>query len=343
MAFRTGLGSGFRRLVVRLVNAGLKWSDDGASLMAAAVAYSAALSFFPILLLLISVAGYVLRLTDAGADATTQIRDAIASQTSESLADQVQQALGTIGDQSAANGIVGWSMLVFTSLLLFVQFSAAFDRIWNVRVADDQTWLEMGIALVKQRFVAFVLLTVVGVLVVLTAVIGVVLQAASAMIPLSEQFWAAVSRASSLTINVVAFTLLFRLLPPRLVTWRGCVRGALLGAVLWELGRWVLATFLVGGRYSSAYDVIGSFIAVLLWVYYAAAVIFFAAEFVQAHDDEFPDMPPEPSIVGQPKVPHDPPVIGAVVEEEPVVRTAEGEVVEESAGGDRPDRPALGP
>ena len=336
--------AGLKRFVARLINAGLKWADDGASLMAAAVAYSAALSFFPILLLMIAGLGYVLRVSDAGADARVHIHDAIAAQTSVVLAGQIDDALAAIGEQSATNGLVGWVTLMFTSLLLFVQFSAAFDRIWNVRVPDDQSWFQMGVALLKQRAVAFVLLTVVGLIVVLTSAVGLAVQAVSRVVALSETFWTGVSRSASFGLNILAFTLLFRLLPPKLVTWRGCLRGAVLGATLWEVGRWALATFLVAGRYSSAYDVIGSFIAVLLWVYYAAAVIFFAAEFVQAHDEEFPQLPPEPAVLGPPDVPHVDPVAGDAAEPEPSVLTEEGDVVpadEYDAG--RADRPAMGP
>ena len=338
--WRGGPWGSLHRLYARLVNAGLKWSEDGASLMAAAVAYSAALSFFPLLLLLIAALGTVLRLTEAGDSAQEEIYAAIAANTSVSLAEQVDQALSAVGDQSAANGLIGWSVLMFTSLLLFVQFSAAFDRIWKVRVPDDQTWLQMAWGLVKQRLVAFLLLTVVGVIVVLTWVTGLVLQAAAELVPLSAEFWSLASRCAGLAMNVFAFTLMFRLLPPRLVTWRGCLRGAVLGAGLWEAGKWVLATYLIGGRYTGAYDVVGSFIAVLLWVYYAAAVIFYAAEFVQAHDDEFPDLPPEPSLVGEPDVPHIAPVPGQAADPTPVVLTPEGPQLDEA---ERPDRPLMGP
>jgi membrane protein len=53
-----------------------------------------------------------------------------------------------------------------------------------------------------------------------------------------------------------------------------------LAAVVWEIGRMILAAFLIGNKYS-AYGVVGSFIAVMLWIYYASTVVFLGAEYVQ--------------------------------------------------------------
>ncbi|HWC88066.1 MAG TPA: hypothetical protein VG433_00360, partial [Pirellulales bacterium] len=66
--------------------------------------------------------------------------------------------------------------------------------------------------------------------------------------------------------------------------------------------RQVLAVMVIGGRYS-AYGVVGTFIAMMVWVYYAAAVLFLGAEFVKVTCDACnakpnsapPPDPPSPS------------------------------------------------
>jgi uncharacterized BrkB/YihY/UPF0761 family membrane protein len=60
------------------------------------------------------------------------------------------------------------------------------------------------------------------------------------------------------------------------------LRGGVLAALIWEVGREILGVFLIGMRYTSAYGAIGSFIAILLWCYYAISILFFGAEYVQA-------------------------------------------------------------
>ena len=44
--------------------------------------------------------------------------------------------------------------------------------------------------------------------------------------------------------------------------------------------------YLVREGYTSAYGVIGSFLAIMLWTYYAMLVVFFGAEYTRAGSDD---------------------------------------------------------
>ena len=283
---KAAAGRAGRRMGDRLLRAAAAWSKDGGGFLAAAVAYAAGLSFFPAMLVLLSVVTFGVRAAGGFEDARGVIHEYLSEQFSEGFADQTDQILVLTEGQAAASGAVSWGVLLFSAGLLFAQFTAAFDRIWNVEIDPDQTWLQTSVWFLKQRGFAFVMLILLGLVAVLVAVVGVVLEAASRLLPLAPAFWTAAARLTSVATNTLVLALLFKWLPPRWVSWRGAVRGGLLGAVLWELGRWVLSSYLIGGRYTDAYDVVGSFIALMLWVYYAACVVFFAAEFVQAHEED---------------------------------------------------------
>ena len=283
---KAAAGRAGRRLGDRLIRAAASWSKDGGGFLAAAVAYAAGLSFFPAMLVLLSLVTFVARSTGGFDDARVVIFDYLESQFSEGFAKQADEILVLTEGQAAASGAVSWGVLLFSAGLLFAQFTAAFDRIWNVEIDPDQTWLQTAVWFLKQRGFAFVLLVILGLVAVLVAVTSVAMEAVSRLLPLTPAFWTAASRLASVATNTLVLTLLYKWLPPRWVSWRGAVRGGLLGALLWELGRWVLSSYLIGGRYTDAYDVVGSFIAVMLWVYYAACVVFYAAEFVQAHEED---------------------------------------------------------
>ena len=87
--------------------------------------------------------------------------------------------------------------------------------------------------------------------------------------------------SASLVLNTLAFTLLYRFLPKVKVRWREALAGAVLVAVGWEVGRHILSNILIGTRYTNAYGTLGSFLAVLLWLYYASHLLFLGAEFIQ--------------------------------------------------------------
>jgi membrane protein len=86
---------------------------------------------------------------------------------------------------------------------------------------------------------------------------------------------------TTIGVNAMLFMLMYRILPKRPVCWIDALRGGLLAAVIWELGRGLLGAVFIGMRYTSAYGAIGSFIALLLWCYYGISILFYGAEYVQ--------------------------------------------------------------
>src|SRR5690606_3256665 len=85
----------------------------------------------------------------------------------------------------------------------------------------------------------------------------------------------------SFGVNLVVFTLMHKFLPQTRVPWRPAILGGGLTAAFWEIGRQVLSLYIGRAGYASAYGVIGAFLSVLLWCYYAIIIILIAAEWVQ--------------------------------------------------------------
>jgi membrane protein len=55
----------------------------------------------------------------------------------------------------------------------------------------------------------------------------------------------------------------------------------------------------IAAKYSSAYGVLGSFIAMMVWVYYASTVLFLGAEFVKVLGEKRkPAVPETPRMPG---------------------------------------------
>ena len=86
---------------------------------------------------------------------------------------------------------------------------------------------------------------------------------------------------TTMALNALAFSILYRVLPKRPVRWKEAFRAALLVSLVWELGREFLCTFLIGMRYTTTYGAVGSFIALLLWFYWGVTLLFFGAEYLQ--------------------------------------------------------------
>jgi len=268
-----------------------RFNDDDGPLMAAAVSYYVGLSLFPLLLVLIAGLGMFFRYTHMGQDAEAQVLRAVSSQLSPTLAEQVKSSLGQVRDRSTVNGPIGLLSVLIAALAAFAQFERAFDRIWAIpRKEPLGGFLHSVIEILRNRGVAFLSLLLLGLFIIVIFISGIALSGVQskteAYLPASDWLWTAAQLGTSLLLNTMLFTLVFRWLPKETVQWSFAVRGAVFTAVLWEIGRQILGSFLIGTQYGSAYGVVGSFIGVLLWCYYAVTVIFLGAEYVQAYAEQ---------------------------------------------------------
>jgi membrane protein len=71
------------------------------------------------------------------------------------------------------------------------------------------------------------------------------------------------------------------------IAWREVWLGALLSAVLFNVGKFALGWYLGRGSVSSAYGAAGSLVIILLWVYYSSQTLFLGAEFTRVYGKRF--------------------------------------------------------
>ena len=255
-----------------------KWQSDDGSLLAAAVAYYAALSLLPLLLILTSVLGYVLRFSSSAQSAQAKLLDVLASNVSPTLADQAGSVLAQVQAKAGIGGPIGAIGLLMAAVAIFTQFETAFDRIWNVPTTGHGMLAAVQSAL-WQRLRAFLMLAGLGAAAIVVSVAGT---AGSTVRPIVAGFpggrfaWSLLQIPISIGLNLALFTLIFKLVPKVTVRWSEAAQGGLVAAILWEIARQVLALGLIGSRYS-AYGVIGSLIMLMLWIYVAGCVLFLGA------------------------------------------------------------------
>src|SRR3954464_4813470 len=114
----------------RLWAAHLGFLDHEGMLSAAGIAYYVALSFFPLLLLLVAALSSFLQWTEIGQNAREELRKVIAQQASSGLAQQGSWSRRAVSDRARATGPIGFVVLVISAIAIFAQLDAAFDRIW---------------------------------------------------------------------------------------------------------------------------------------------------------------------------------------------------------------------
>jgi membrane protein len=276
------------RLVVQFANdlrqAAVRWNEDDCNVMAAATAYYLGLSFFPLLLVLLAGLSLFFQYTHLGQDAQANLLMAISQNMSEQLAGYVKQTLELVNNRSSINGPIGLATMMITSLAAFGQLEYAFDHIWGAPQSESKSMIRYALDFLAQRGRATLVLFASGVVIVIVFIAGTIFSTVQSKIESVVDLpnWVSSAGLIPLTfaINFAVFTLLYRLLPRVPIRWVRAAQGGLLTAINWEIGRQLITILVSRGSYS-AYGVVGAFLAVLLWCYYAVAIVLLGAEYIQ--------------------------------------------------------------
>ncbi|MHC4180891.1 MAG: YihY/virulence factor BrkB family protein, partial [Planctomycetota bacterium] len=276
------------RLWPRLKQTVKHFKQDDGNLLAAAMAYYATLSFFPLLLILISALGLLLRFSGGTQDAERELLALLAEKTSPVLSGHVVSVLAQIRASAAISGPLGLAVLLLAAIGVFRQFETALDRIWKVDRRRGTGIIAAVRHTLFRRLRAFLMLLGVGILVFAGFIGGM---AASAVgryatdLPGGGLAWNLIHTTGGVVLNWLLFTIIYKVLPKVRVRWSEASRGGLLAAVLWEAARQVLALLLLSKKYT-AYRLVGSLIGLMLWIYIASSVLFLGAEYVRVIRDD---------------------------------------------------------
>lgn len=262
-----------------------QWQEDDGGQSAAALAFYTAFSFFPLVLVLLAALGFVLEKTRWGQEANQDyLLKPIQQHVSPELAAQLNQILEQVKTDAPFNGPLGFLMLLFGAIGIFSQMESVFARIWKAQLPPpDMHWLAIVWRILFARLKAFGVLMMLGLFVVLTFVSSLAASTIAHLTedgPLGNYPLRTMQFGIGLALNILLFTVTYRLFSPKLLRWREALQGSLAAGLLWEVGRIALTQFLIRGGYT-AYGVVGSFIAVMFWFYYAWNVVFFGAEYSQ--------------------------------------------------------------
>ncbi len=216
------------------------------------------------------------------------VREAIFAEFGSMLGeDGAQQVMATlenldVQESSWWTRIVGLAVLVFFATTVFDVMRTALNHIIQIKTTaslEKSIWL-----LVRIRLIAFALLASISFLLVVFLVLDVLITQIDNYLAqwlggLTTYILAFDAFVLRLGITTILFALYFRYLPDVRLNWRDTWFGALMSAVLFEVGKYLISYLVVNNEMANIYDAAGSILMLMLWVYYAAAILLFGAAF----------------------------------------------------------------
>lgn len=266
----------FKTLRLALV----QFFEDEALTRAAALAFYSGLSLAPLLVLVIWLLGHV------GPEWQQRVIDEVVAL----IGNEGGNAIRMVVENAEAHpdfgnlaGVVSLAMIAFSGTAVFAQLQNALNAVWGVRAKPGKKFF----AFAKKRILSlgFVVSFAFLLLVSLVASAGV----AAFVQTLDEQVGPLrhVLPALDFLVPVLVYTALFMAiynwLPDISLSWRSVAFGGTCTAVLFAIGKAAIGFYLGTSTVGSAYGAAGSFVVLLVWVYYSAAIVLFGAEMTKAN------------------------------------------------------------
>jgi len=260
-----------------------EWLQDKAPQLGAALAYYTVFSLAPLVLVVLAIVGVIFRDDPAGAwdKITEQIGyflDPSAVQVVQSIAQKVSQP-----GKSTLATVIGVALALVGASGVFGQLQDALNTIWGVKAKPGRgIW-----GFLRSRFLSFAMVAGICFLLLVSLAIEALLKAFShyvqSVLPGGIVIALTVYVVFDFAVVVLLFAMIFKFLPDVEIQWRDVGIGAVMTAILFGIGKWLLGFYLGSGAAGSAYGAASSLITLLLWVYYSSQILLFGAEFTQVY------------------------------------------------------------
>ena len=243
-------------------------ADDALLTRAAAIAFYSALSFAPLMVLLLWL------LAALRPEWQQQLTAGLARILGEKAAGAIELVVGNAKSTPTLGNIAGIASLaitVFSASAVFAQLQRALNVIWDVKARPGKAitaWL-------WARARAIALVVGFAFLLIVSFVVSTLIRL---FVPADSWLWGMVEWVITLLVFIAAFGAMYRVLPDARIAWMDAWRGALLTTVLFIAGKYGIDVYIRHASVGGAYGPAGVLVVLLTWVYYASIIVLAGAE-----------------------------------------------------------------
>lgn len=255
-----------------------KFVADDVLDLAASLSYYTALSLAPLLILLITFVSLIGN--NFKAELLTEIQGLVGEQASEAI-----RAIAINADRApemrGVAGFVGIATLLFSAAAIFGQLRASLNKIFEVsknelKAKDEQSFWMDSLGYLKEKIfsmgmvLTFVFISIISL--VVSSFLSLFLKGAEGLL------FQMLNLVISFLIFGFLFACIYYFIPAVNVRPKIAITSGFVTALMFSIGKSLIGLYLGQNAVASLYGAAGSFIVLLMWVYYSSVVIFISAE-----------------------------------------------------------------
>jgi membrane protein len=267
-----------------------EFGEDKVQRLGAALAYYTIFSLAPLLVIVIAIAGFVF-----GEEAArNQIVGQISGLVGESGAELIQTMIQ--GASEPRTGIIATIVGIVTLVLgaggVFGQLRDSLNTIWEVEPKPGPGGIQGVLHALKNNFFSFTMVLGTGFLLLVSLVLSAALTALGDWISgtfsgIGPLILGILNFVISFGVITLLFALLFKIVPDAEIAWKDVWIGAIITALLFTIGRFVIGRFIATQSAVAAFGAAAALVLLLIWIYYSAQILFLGAEFTQVYANRF--------------------------------------------------------
>lgn len=243
--------------------------------LAASLAFYTTLSLAPILILFVTISAHL----------DNHLQQAFLLQVKDIVGEDAALTFNLIfenaklrPDLSSISGVGGVLTLMLSAGLIFGQMRDALNEIFHTQskpLEQSPVWKTLWLFIKTNFFQSGLAL---GFIILMIISLGVSAFLSATALFLDNAFLINILNiAVSGLIYVGLYTMLFRFVPRRHLPWKQSFKGGFLTALLFLVGKELIGVYLGNSAVGSAYGAAGSFVLLLVWVYYSALIVLIGA------------------------------------------------------------------
>ena len=252
----------------------------------ASLAYYTVLSIAPLLVILLTVTGFLFGKEAINGQLYGQINKLVGSDAALQIQTSIQNI--HLNKDNIFATTIGIIVLTIGATGIFGEIQDSLNRIWGLKIKAKKIWWKVLI----DRLISFSLILSLGFVLIVSLVLNAIAAAISdkiiALLPASgDVLLLIIDTVVTLLITTILFGSIFKVLPDAKIKWRDVAVGAFVTACLFLLGKYGIGFYLGQSKLGTIYGAAGSIMILMIWVYYTSAILYLGAVFTKVYATDF--------------------------------------------------------